>query len=581
MADASLLKSTNGNVLYMQGGNTTIVKSEDNTVDIETTSSGSITTFDLSIADSISDKIDEAPKDGKAYARKDGEWTVAQSTLTSEQETIDIEAGDESTNIEATKYYIDGDEKKEVQEKMVAGDNIDIAEDGKTISVTGKKTLNVQSPITFDKDTATIGFDDSDYAKKTDIPTDFYTKEETDTAISNAVADKVTTTQLQTEVGTLETSIGNVQSNVDSVSSNLDTNYYTKTQVDGFLKNWSGFVVVGEGEDLPDPSEAELGKIYLKKEGTGKTDNYTEWICDGTAWSQIGEMSIDLSNYYTKKEIEDNYATLGDLTTTTTNLESEIDDKLSTVAVDGSTITGDGTASNPLKATTDMSSAYTLVQGTYVKLVDDTENKQTKIDDSLIGTMAQTVNSLGNQVSGLTGGLSSLEATVDTKQDKINAIVSGTTYTTNAVTLIETASNKIEGVEYNYYPEGSETLSYGKLYTVPDYSGAATNAVLTVNSNKHLEWTDTSKTMTQQIATTLSSSTEPRLVTVGGLAPGTNERYALWASSDGETFSQQYLGGTLQGYFTFLAWPNYSYQVRLAGYTSPVENVVWTYISIA
>ena len=371
--------------------------------------------------------------------------------------------------------------KKEVQEKMVAGDNIDIAEDGKTISVTGKKTLNVQAPITFDKDTTTIGFDDSDYAKKEDIPTDFYTKEETDSAISNAVADKVTTTQLQTEVGNLTTSIGNVQSNVESVSSNLDTNYYTKTQVDGFLKNWSGFVVVGEGEDLPDPSEAELGKIYLKKSGTGKTDNYTEWICDGTAWSQIGEMSIDLSNYYTKKEIEDNYATLGDLTTTTTNLETEIDEKLSTVTVDGSTITGDGTASNPLKATTDMSSAYTLVQGTYVKLVDDTENKKTKIDDSLIGNIVSTVNSLGNEVSGL-------ESAVGGKQEKLDVIINGTTYTSNAVTLIETASNKIEGVAYNYKDDNG-TLQYGKLYTVPDYSSATSGQVLSVNSNNHLEWT--------------------------------------------------------------------------------------------
>ena len=107
MADESLLKSTNGNVLYMQGGNTTIVKSEDNTVDVQATGSGSITTFDLSIADSLSTKVDEAPEDGKAYARKDGEWTLAQTKITSNQETINIAEGDESTNIESTKYYLD------------------------------------------------------------------------------------------------------------------------------------------------------------------------------------------------------------------------------------------------------------------------------------------------------------------------------------------------------------------------------------------------------------------------------------------------------------------------------------------
>lgn len=272
--------------------------------------------------------------------------------------------------------------KKEVQEKLVAGDNIGIADDGKTISVVDKKELHVASPITWDADTTTIGFDDSAYAKTSDIPTDFYTKAQTDSAISSAVADKVTTSELNTVEGTLETSIGEVERQVISVANTLSTNYYTKTQVDGFLQNWSGFVVVPLGEELPAASEAQLGKIYLwKKADAQEKDNYEEWISDGTAWSKIGSMEIDLSNYFTKTEIEENYATLGDIT----RVEAAVNDKLDKVEVDGITITGDGTTDNPLKATADIGETYTLeAEGphgsgdiTYIKITDDTTNKKT------------------------------------------------------------------------------------------------------------------------------------------------------------------------------------------------------------
>lgn len=281
-----------------------------------------------------------------------------------------------------TRYISNGVVKKEVQEKLVAGDNIGIAADGKTISVTDKKELHVASPITWDADTTTIGFDDSAYAKTSDIPTDFYTKAQTDSAISSAVADKVTTSELNTVKGTLETSIGEVESQVISVANTLSTNYYTKTQVDGFLQNWSGFVVVPLGEELPAASEAQLGKIYLwKKADAQEKDNYEEWISDGTAWSKIGSMEIDLSNYYTKTEIEENYATLGDIT----RVEAAVNDKLDKVEVDGITITGDGTTDNPLKATADIGETYTLeAEGphgsgdiTYIKITDDTTNKKT------------------------------------------------------------------------------------------------------------------------------------------------------------------------------------------------------------
>lgn len=74
---------------------------------------------------------------------------------------------------------------------------------------------------------------------------------------------------------------------------------YTKEQVDGFIRNWSGYIVVPYGQQKPEASEAQLGKIYLVQVSTDPEvrDQYEEWISDGTAWSLIGTMSIDLSPY--------------------------------------------------------------------------------------------------------------------------------------------------------------------------------------------------------------------------------------------------------------------------------------------
>lgn len=105
----------------------------------------------------------------------------------------------------------------------------------------------------------------------------------------------------------------------------LESGYYTKDQVDGFIRNWSGYVVVGIDEELPAAADAQLGKIYLwqKDDETGK-DNYEEWISDGTAWSKIGTREIDLSPYITTTDADAKYATKTSLTSHTSDFTKHV-----------------------------------------------------------------------------------------------------------------------------------------------------------------------------------------------------------------------------------------------------------------
>lgn len=357
-------------------------------------------------------------------------------------------------------------------QEYTGGDNIEITDDG-VINVIDRKAFKVQSPITknVSDDEVVIGLDDSAYAKKSDL-NNYETKlaatnshntlksgiDNNSQEISRAfelIVDKATTDYVDTKTDLLGERIGDVEDRFD--------NYYDKDQVDGFLKNWSGFVVVPHGQQLPAASDAQLGKIYLWQESTSKSDNYSEWISDGSAWSKIGEMSVDLSNYYTKQEVEQNFATLGDITTVNAEIQELDEKKLEKVEVDGVTITGDGTEKNPLKASIDTSDVFALeaAANDIIQIKDDASGKVTAIG---------TTNSFKTSFSTLTNSVSSLTST---KQDKLTA-GSGISINNNVIS----ASGAITPVSQTFTDAGGLSIPAGKIYV-----GTVT-VTFTLSSNK-------------------------------------------------------------------------------------------------
>lgn len=78
-------------------------------------------------------------------------------------------------------------------------------------------------------------------------------------------------------------------------------NYYNKTEVDALLNaiDTGQFIVV---QSLP--AEGQDKAIYLVPHTGSTPDAYDEYIWVNNAWELIGSTSVDLSNYYTKAEVD-------------------------------------------------------------------------------------------------------------------------------------------------------------------------------------------------------------------------------------------------------------------------------------
>lgn len=96
------------------------------------------------------------------------------------------------------------------------------------------------------------------------------------------------------------------------------TSYYTTAEVDNIVSRIGTFEIVSlttATPIVPDVQDPNTRTVYLTKATTSTvTDPYKEWIFTSadpstTAWECIGDMSVDLSNYYTKSQSDGRYCT--------------------------------------------------------------------------------------------------------------------------------------------------------------------------------------------------------------------------------------------------------------------------------
>lgn len=95
-----------------------------------------------------------------------------------------------------------------------------------------------------------------------------------------------------------------VQSLVNQIQQDF-TNYYTKTQVDGMISAIPKFAI----QVVPElPTEnISTTTVYLVASGTDQSNLYTEYIYVDGRWEELGKQTVDLTDYYTKSEVNTNF----------------------------------------------------------------------------------------------------------------------------------------------------------------------------------------------------------------------------------------------------------------------------------
>ena len=124
--------------------------------------------------------------------------------------------------------------------------------------------------------------------------------------------------QLQEDVDNLETTVGQHTTSIASLESDKAdkattlagygiSDAYTKGETDSAISSAVAAsqhltkVVLGDSEELPDASSATQNAIYLKKITGGSGDQYyEEFIVINDQWEKIGDTKVDLSNYATQ-----------------------------------------------------------------------------------------------------------------------------------------------------------------------------------------------------------------------------------------------------------------------------------------
>lgn len=150
--------------------------------------------------------------------------------------------------------------------------------------------------------------------------TNYYTKEETDNKIEDAISEIPSTdlsnyyTKSQTDnkiseaVGNIpETDLSNyytkpqvdqkITDAVDAIPGTDLSNYYTKTEVNDIISSQT-HIELKVVDALP--ATGEDNTIYLVKD----TTTYKQYIYTEGAWVEIGDTEVDLSDYYTKAQVD-------------------------------------------------------------------------------------------------------------------------------------------------------------------------------------------------------------------------------------------------------------------------------------
>lgn len=143
------------------------------------------------------------------------------------------------------------------------------------------------------------------------VTNNVYTKSETDTLLNT----KANTNDLSTVATsgnyndlnskpTIPTNVSDLNNDSGFITNTVNnlTNYYTQTQINNLISTIPIFSI--EVVNSLPVSDISTTTVYLVPSNSEATDIYKEYIYVNNNWELLGIQKADLTNYYTKSEVD-------------------------------------------------------------------------------------------------------------------------------------------------------------------------------------------------------------------------------------------------------------------------------------
>lgn len=284
----------------------------------------------------------------------------------------------------------------------------------------------------------------------------------------------------------------------------LKTETYTKEEVNTLINNISSlsFAVV---EELPE-QDISTSTIYLVPI-TGQTNVYMQYMYIDNEWAQLGSTAIDLSNYYTKAQIDSLLLLKQDTLTFDSTPISLSDNPVTSggiynaLALKQDALTFDNAPTSASSNPVTSGGVYTALQGKQDTLQYDTE--------PTIGSHnAVDSNAVAEALENVTVDVATTQRAGVVKPDGTTVTIDadGTLHSASSVefdeddfvkddtTDIVSLSNKQKiftgtKAQWNALPTAVKTL-YGQANITDDYSGDGSPDYSTTETNTGKKWID-------------------------------------------------------------------------------------------